>query len=1272
MIAGGAMTPDTDADFAGTSRFEVIRRLGAGGMGVVYEVHDRERARAVALKTLRRRDAAALYRFKREFRALADIRHPNLAALHELVSSGNEWFFTLELVDGVDFIRWVRDEKGDADALIADTEPEGTTGRNMTRPLPGEGRDERPSADENHASFAPPPSRPASYERLLDGLPQLAAGVHALHQAGKLHRDIKPSNVMVDRSGRVVLLDFGLITEVARADGGLSDDQQIVGTVGYMSPEQSASMALGPASDWYSVGTVLYRALTGRLPFVGPPLAVLMEKRRREPVRPHDLLPGTPMDLSELCGELLRVDPAARPDGDEVLRRLGGRAAAAARRRPISARSHDGPLVGRGAQAAALRDAFATATRDGLPVTVLVQGRSGMGKSMLLERIGDELAREHDALVLTGRCHERESVPYKALDSLIDSLSRHLARLPDHEVDAMLPRDVLAIARLFPVLRRLRSVRAAPRRLAAPDPHELRRRGVAALRELVARMADRRPLVLAIDDLQWGDLDSSMLLLDILRPPDPPAQLLLVAFRSEEAEASESVRALVGGLRALGPRAVDVREVRVDALAPEDARELVKLRLAGGGEQERLADAIARESGGDPFLIDQLVRSLQGAGRHAGRVSLGDVTRRQLDQLGPDARRVLELVAVAARPLPESVVAHAAGLEPEREDQVMAVLRAASLVRTSGALELARIETYHDRIRDAVVAALSDEQQRGCHLALADALEWSERADPEALAVHLLGAGDVERGTEYAIQAAANASTALAFERAAVLYRLAIDALPREEVARRGLRAALGDALVSAGRGAEAAAEYTAAAEHSSPSEGLDLRRRAAEQLLRCGRADEGLSALGAVLEQVGMNLPATPRRAIWSFLRQRMRAWLRAMRYRERERSQISAEDLSQVDICWSVAIGIGMTDPVRGVAFQTRHLRLALAAGEPYRVSRALAMEVCYTSVGSGPTRTWIQKLLARAREIADRIDDPHARGLAAVARGMVDYQTGQWGAALGAFEEAAAILRAHCTGVAFEIGTAQRLALDSLFYMGSMAELCRRVPQHLADAERRGDLYVTRDFCTGLPNAAWLVMDDPATARDQCERGRSSRSQAAGFYLQHYYDLVATTHIDLYTGDGESAFRRIEEQWPRLHASMLQRFRVACVMSLFLRGRAAMSAAASASNSVRTRLLADVDRTVRRLARQALPGAAPQSSTLAAGAAYLRGQSERAVQLLAEAESRFQTAEMHLAAAATRYRRGQMIAGTAGDRLRADAEAWMRTQSISNPAAMTRLFC
>ena len=176
----------------------------------------------------------------------------------------------------------------------------------------------------------------------------------------------------------------------------------------------------------------------------------------------------------------------------------------------------------------------------------------------------------------------------------------------------LLPRDIRSLVRVFPTLGEAEAVATAPRLTdLVPDRQELRRRAFRALRELLARLGQRRPLVLAIDDLQWGDSDSALLLSELLRPPDAPRLLLLGCYRSDGAATSPLLRAVLQVQDGAGPSANN-RVLALGTLEPADAEGLA-LSLLGSEEQAARghAVAIARESGGNPFFVAELVRYVQ-------------------------------------------------------------------------------------------------------------------------------------------------------------------------------------------------------------------------------------------------------------------------------------------------------------------------------------------------------------------------------------------------------------------------------------------------------------------------------------------------------------------------------------------------------------------------------------------------------------------------------------------------------------------------------------
>jgi hypothetical protein len=1311
-------------------------------MGVVYEAFDRERGESVALKTILRLDASTLYRFKNEFRSLADLTHPGLVRLFELFSHGNLWFFTMELVDGVDFLEFVcPDPAGPADDVGRETEawdafrstqrdlaflgarsdpvhaglpqteadspvragsqepthadlkgqldptdavsPEASsvqstdvdpaayrpsglepTASGSEAPCPMPRTSVEPMAPSSAAEAGRGTGRRLDFTRLRAALRQLADVLNELHAQGRLHRDIKPSNVLVNRQGRLVLLDFGLSKDLeARVDPETSDGH-IVGTTAYMAPEQAAGRPVTPASDWYSVGVMLYRALVGRLPHEGKALEILMEKQRTDPPRPRSIYNDIPEELDRLCMALLERDPAKRPSGEEILAGLGGMAAEApqmaAQRRLF---------VGRDAQLAALDAAFKEMCQ-GRTVAVFVHGRSGVGKSSLIQRFLEGLFERDLAVILTGRCFEQESVAYKAVDTLIDALSRYLRRLTRREADALIPRDAVMLAQVFPVLRRVEAIAEAPSRPhVVPDQLELRRRAFAALRELLGRIGDRRPLVLAIDDLQWGDVDSAVLLSELLRPPDAPVLLLIGSYRSEYRALSPCLSVLLRPESADSP-AQERREVALEPLTLPEGRELA-LRLIGQDDPAAvaLAETIVRESGGSPYFVYELVEYLKEGGELgegatlSSLLSLDSVLGRRISRLPAEAVSLLEVLAVAGQPLPQAVACKAA-LPGAGGFSGLALLRAHHLVRGTGSGSLDQVETYHDRIRETVVNHLGPERRRELSRRLAWELEQSGGADPETLGVHFEEAGEPARAGRYYAQSADEASDALAFDRAVKLYRHALELGPGEPTLARRIRARLGDALANVGRSMEAARAYQEAAAGADKLELIELQRRAAYQFLVSGHIDEGLAAFGAILDRVGLSLPRTPRQALLRLLLSRARLRLRGLGFHERAAAQVPAETLELIDISRSVAVGISIVDVIRGADYQTRSLLLALDAGEPVRIALALGWEAVHVACEGRPAWRRTEHLVAASGALADRLGDPHALGMASLSAGAAEFLIGRYRPALESTERAQAIFQSRCTGVIWELDTTRIFALWSLWSLGRLAELDQRCQEIFQEARERGDRYMIATPGPYVGAFTRLAEDDVDAAR-QFAREALGQWSHQGFHIQHLNFYYGSLYIDLYAGDAAAAWRRITETDPLLQSSLLLRIQQVHADVIQQSGRCAVAMAAVSAD--RAPLLRKAEKSARRLDRMRLPWTTAYARLIMAGAASVRGDTSRAEQLLADASARFEAADMGLHAAAAARHLGQLRGGDEGRALIEQADAWMRAQSVVNPARM-----
>jgi hypothetical protein len=1231
-------------------RFRFVRQLGEGGMGVVYEAVDEERSARVAVKTLRNLTAESLARFKREFRALADVHHPNVVTLGELFSEGREWFFSMELVEGDDFLAFVRPAEARWRAVEALSERSLTSEGEIAVAPTARFRREDPGPGFDEA-------------RLRSALRQLADALAALHAAGVVHRDVKPSNIRVTPAGRLVLLDFGLAIDAVK---DRSTATTVSGTPAYMAPEQALSGAVGPEADWYGVGALLYEALTGIVPFDGAPLEILMKKQSHTPAPPRALAPDVPVDLDALCVALLQFDHKARPTAARVQRALGAPASTSTSRASVADQAS---FVGRAEELAALRAAF-EASREGIAISMVVEGESGVGKSCLVRRFVTALGAEDPKLiVLAGRCYEREAVPYKALDGVVDSLARVLNREGDALVNQVLPVRPGPLAQVFPVLRRIEGFAKAGRvPTTVADPVDLRNRAFATMRDMLSRLAAVRPCVVVIDDLQWADADSFALLAEIMRPPEAPPLLLVATVRVAPADGGDTTAA--GLDRIASALSGQARTIAMTRMPEQDARDLAaRLLEREAPGAARFADAIAREAGGHPLFIDALVRYSVATGATGASMRLEDALWARVASLAAGPQRVMQMLAVAGAPLTQEVLADAVGEDRAELERHVSLLRVAHLVSITGARTSDTIETYHDRIRAAVLANVSDNDRVPCHRALALALEQAPRPETQALALHWLGAGDSAQAARYAVLAADEAAAALAFDRAAGLYETAIGLREYTAAARSSLLEKLGDALANAGRGRRSAEAYGEASRGAQAARSLDLQRRAADQLLRAGHFDEGLAVIGRVLAAFGFRLPKSSLSALLFFLAYRFYLRVRGLGFRPRDESQILATDLTRIDICWSLSFGLGMADPLRGAAFNARNLLFALKSGERYRIARAIALEAGFVSAEGSTAMGRTEALLARAHALATETGNVHAIGWAHGMSGLADMLFGRFKRAIEHMDRARALF-AEVPGTIWEQDTMVSLSTDCLVHLGQIGRVSREVPKALRDARQRGHLYQAINLRIGMANVAWLATEGVEAALAKVDEAMSEWSKP-GFRMEHYYELMARTNALIYSRQGGQAYALMAARWSALRRSLLpltiQRLRVDCLQA---RARSAV-AAAEERPANHAKLLAEAAAAASRIGGERTDWATPFAKLLQAGIAATGGAGpERAVPLLREALSGFEAVDMALYAAAARRCLGKLVGGDEGRELVRSAEAWMTSESIKSPSHMTAM--
>jgi len=727
-------------------------------MGQVFLVEDLLNGeQLLALKTLRKAllSQEGEDRFKREFRAMTRLRHPNLARVFDygILDGAGEPFLTLEYLDG-----------------------------------------------KNLADYTPAEIRPI----LGEVLAQLCRALDYIHTRGLLHNDIKPQNIVLlaappNEQGPTVLaklMDFGLVHFLDQ-----EEPSRRSGTLHYSAPEVLAGGKVDPRSDLYSLGVVLYRLATGALPFTArDPIAVIRAHRESAPHPPRTLDPSIPAALERLILHLLEKDPGDRPRSAAALLREVNEALGTGHvletKETRESYLTGASLVGREEEMQVLRVALKSLSApDGGPRLILIGGESGVGKSRLLREFRT-LIQTEGVQFLSGSCYETAGGIYQpfveAFRFLAPAVRSSLSEAESGGLSAIRP---AILAPLFPDL-----APAPPHGADTLAARESKEQLFEGAEQILREQSLKRPLVMSLEDLHWADSLTVEFLKYLRDRPDDAPYLIVGTYRDDELE-GRPFETLATSSKT-SPRQVVLRLERLEA--PEIAQ-LIRSMMSLDEDPSELALILQRQTAGNPLFIEEILKALaeeEAVSRHDGEWevdlahldrlevprSINETLSRRLARITEAQRRLLRVLSVFHRPIPRSMLAQAGGWDGEAMATELSPLFHRGLLRRTQEGGEERVAFAHVRARDLVYRSLGPDRPR-LHLVAGELLE--QFALPtleealEELAYHFTQAGERVRGQQYSERAGDKCARLFAYGPALQFYQKALELLPRGDAARR-------------------------------------------------------------------------------------------------------------------------------------------------------------------------------------------------------------------------------------------------------------------------------------------------------------------------------------------------------------------------------------------------------------------------------------------------------------------------------------------------------